>query len=223
MTVPSSRLSGLRLDQGIASFEFKPSIGILARDIDRLGIDIRSFRDPLMRAIKTVMIPSFRQNFDSEGRPSWEPMAEATEMLRERDGVSGPLLNRTGKLKRVVQQQNIWTVTRESASIQDLPPRVWYGKVQQDGAGGMGRRVKREIAKAAKQGRRLSPGQAASAAQKSLDRDILSGSAGSGAANIPARPFVMFQDEDIDAVYQVFQDWLDERMMAHVLRRGLGS
>lgn len=225
MTMPKARLSGLRLDEGITAFEFKPSIGILARDIDKLGIDIRSFREPLMRAIKTVMIPSFRQNFDVEGRPSWEPMAEATEMLREREGTSGPLLNRSGKLKRVAQQQNIWTVTRESASIRDLPQKVWYGKVQQDGMGGMGRRIKQEMAKAQKRGIRLSPGQAAAAAQKSLDRDLLSGKArgGGSAVNIPARPFIVFQEEDMDGVYEVFQNWLEERLLVHVLRKGIGS
>lgn len=222
MTMPKSRLSGLRLDEGITAFEFKPSLGILARDIDKLGIDIRSFKEPLMRAIKTVMIPSFRQNFEAEGRPSWEPMAEATEMLREREGTSGPLLTRSGKLKRVAQQQNIWTVTTVSASIQDLPARVWYGKVHQDGIGGMGKRIASEVAQAKKRGVRLSQGQAAAAAAKSLDRDLLAGKK-SASANIPARPFIMFQDEDMDHVYEVFQLWLDERMMVHVLRKGLGS
>jgi phage gpG-like protein len=223
MTMPKTRLSGLRLDEGIAAFEFKPSIGMLARDIDKLGIDIRSFKVPLMRAIKMVMIPSFRKNFEEQGRPSWEPMAEATEMLRERDGSSGALLNRTGKLKRVAQQQNIWTVTQESATIRDLPEKVWYGKVHQEGMGGMGSRVKKEVAKAARRGIKLSPGQAAAAAQKSLDRDILSGNTGGGGAtvNIPARPFIMFQDEDMDGVYEIFQLWLEERMMVHVLKKGL--
>jgi phage gpG-like protein len=225
MTMPKARLSGLRLDEGITAFEFKPSLGILARDIDKLGIDIRSFKEPLMRAIKTVMIPSFRKNFEEEGRPSWEPMAEATTMLREREGTSGPLLNRSGKLKRVAQQQNIWTVTQESASIRDLPQKVWYGKVQQDGAGGMGRQVKAEIAKAAKRGVKLSPGKAAANVQKALDAKILSGNTGGGSAalNIPARPFIQFQDEDMDGVYEVFQLWLEERLMVHVLRKGLGS
>jgi phage gpG-like protein len=224
MTMPKPNLGGLRLDEGIVAWEFKPSLGILARDIDKLGIDIRSFKEPLMRAIKQVMIPSFRKNFEEEGRPSWEPMAEATEMLREREGSSGALLNRTGKLKRTVQQQNIWTVTRESASIQDLPPKVWYGKVHQEGMGGMGKRVKSVLAAAKKQGKHVSPGQAATIAQKQLDQEILSGNTGGGKAtvNIPERPFIMFQDEDMDGVYEVFDNWLQERIMAHVLRRGLG-
>lgn len=218
------RLSGLRLDEGIAAFEFKPSIGILARNVDKLGIDIRSFKEPLMRAIKQVMIPSFRQNFEQEGRPSWEPLSEATEMLRERDGTSGPILDRTGRLKRTVQQINIWTVTRESATIRDLPPRIWYGKIHQAGVGGMGRLVKAELAKARQRGERISPGEAGNRAMKQLDKKLLSGKGGGGGAsvNIPARPFIVFQDEDMDGVYEVFQKWLEERMMVHVLKKGLG-
>jgi len=218
------RLRGLRLDEGIFAFEFKPSIGILARDVDKLGIDIRSFREPLTRAIKQVMIPSFRQNFEEEGRPAWEPLSEATEMLREREGTSGPILRRSGKLKRVAQQLNIWSITTESATIRDLPPRVWYGKVHQAGVGGMGRQVKAEIAKAAKRGERISPGEAGKRAMKQLDKKLLAGSGGRGSSvNIPARPFIVFQDEDMDGVYEVFQRWLEERLMVHLLRKGIGT
>jgi phage gpG-like protein len=214
------RLEGLRLDEGIAAFEFKPSIGILARDIDKLGIDIRSFREPLMRAIKQVMIPSFRQNFEEEGRPAWESLSEATEVLREREGTSGPILNRTGKLKRVAQQINIWTVTRESATIRDLPAKVWYGKVHQGGFGGMGPRINAEMSKAKKRGERISPAEAGRRATRQLDVELLGGKGGGGKAtvNIPARPFIVFQEEDMDGVYEVFQRWLEERLMVHLLR-----
>jgi phage gpG-like protein len=210
------RLEGLRLDEGLRTFEFHPSIGILARDIHKLGMDIRSFRQPLVRAIKRVMIPSFRENFDQEGRPAWEPMSEATEMIRERDGTSGPLLNRSGKLKRVAQQQNIWTVTKESASVRDLPSSVWYGKIQQAGTGSsMGSQIKAELTRAAKGGKRISQSEASRRVMSRLDQKLRTGKAGAGGsgrqANIPPRPFVMFQDEDIDAVYEVFQEWLDER------------
>lgn len=222
--MPKPNLAGLRLDEGIVAWEFKPSLGILARDIEVLGHDISNFRAPLVHAVKTVMIPSFRKNFEAEGRPSWEPMAEATEMLREREGSSGPLLNRTGKLKRTAASLSIWTITKESASIQDLPEKVWYGKVHQEGMGGMGRRVKSVLASAAKRGKRISPGQAAAIAQKQLDQEILSGKTGGGRAtvNIPERPFIMFQDEDMDGVYEVFQFWLEQRIALNVLRRGLG-
>jgi phage gpG-like protein len=203
---PAPRLSGLRLDEDINAFSFKPSLGILARDIEKFGLDIRSFRQPLVRAIKQVMIPSFRQNFAEEGRPSWEPMSEATEMIRDREGSSGPLLDRSGKLKQVAQQQNIWTVTKESASIRDLPPKVWYGKLHQAGYGGMAQRVKAEMKKGG------SFSEAAKRATRKLDKEILSGGARSHvAADIPQREFIMFQEEDMDGVFEVFQRWLEER------------
>jgi phage gpG-like protein len=223
--VGKPRLSGLRLDEGIMAFDFKPSLGIMARDVDKLGIDIRSFKEPLTRAIKQVMIPSIRKNFEAEGRPAWDSISNATEVLREREGTSGPILDRTGKLKRVAQQQNIWTINQESASIRDLPSKVWYGKVHQEGMGGMGRRIKQELASAKKRGENISPSEAGRRAMRGLDKEMLSGKAGGGkgTVNIPARPFILFQDEDMDGVYEIFQSWLEERMMVHVLKGGMGS
>lgn len=206
MTAP--RLSGLRLDEGIVSFEFSPSIGILARDIDKLGIDIRSFREPLTRAIKEVMIPSIKKNFDAEGRPSWEPLSEATMNIRGDQGSGGKILDRSGRLKRRMQQQTRWTITEESASIQDLPQDIWYGRIHQEGLGGIRTRVGRTL----KANPGMSPAQASKRVMANIDRDILSGKARThSTSNIPARPFVMFQDEDIDGIYEVFQTWLEER------------
>lgn len=204
----SPRLSGLRLDEGIVSFSFSPSIGILARDVDKLGIDIRSFREPLTRAIKEVMIPSIRKNFDSEGRPSWEPLAEATINIRDDQGSGGSILNRSGRLRRRMLQQTRWTITQEAASIQDLPNDIWYGRIHQEGLGG----IRTRVGKTLKANPGMSPAQASKRVMAGIDRDILSGKAHTHTtSNIPARPFVMFQDEDIDGVYEVFQKWLEER------------
>lgn len=201
------RLSGLRLDEGIVSFAFSPSIGIMARDIDKLGLEIRSFKKPLEKAIGAVMIPSFRRNFDAGGRPSWPPMAEATQTIRQEQGFggAGDLLVRTGQLRMNMGYKSIWTVTDTSASIQDLPDRIWYGKIHQEGQGG----IRTRVGKILKANPGMSPGTAAKRAMSSIDKDILSGKAHTHTtSNIPARPFVMFQEEDMDAVYEVFQEWL---------------
>lgn len=206
----AASLSGLRLDEGIVSFAFSPSIGILARDIDRLGLDIKSFKKPLEKAIGAVMIPSFRQNFDAGGRPPWAPMAEATQTIRQDLGFggAGDLLVRTGELRRSMGYKSIWTVTDTSASIQDLPDRIWYGRIHQGGTSG----IQTRLGKVMKANPGMSPGQASRHVMKSIDKEILSGSAHTHTtSNIPARPFVMFQDEDIDAVYDVFQTWLGEQ------------
>jgi phage gpG-like protein len=41
-----------------------------------------------------------------------------------------------------------------------------------------------------------------------------------GTTNMPARPFAVLQDEDIDKIQEIFADWMLERAMAHV---GLGA
>lgn len=109
---------------------FEPSMGIMARRVDKMGLDIRSFREPLKRAIKDVMIPSFRKNFDEQGRP--EPWLDIQpDTIRKKH--SSRILYTTGRLRRTMGYQNIWTVTQDSAAILDLPESVWYGKVHQEG------------------------------------------------------------------------------------------
>jgi phage gpG-like protein len=195
--------AGLRLDSGILSFDFQPSIGILARDVDKLGMDISSFKEPLRKAIKDVMIPSFHKNFSAEGRPSWVPMSEATKVIRERlgGGTVGRLLHKTGALQRAVEQESLWAITDVFAAVKALPASVGYGNVHQAGYGGMGSKVRAKMKKGA------SPGAAAKAAMADLDKKILSGGGGS-AVNIPARPFILFQPEDEDGVLEVFDNWL---------------
>lgn len=169
---------GLRVDRGLLVFDFKPSIGIVAKNVDRFGLDIRSFREPLKRSAQKVLGPSFQKNFDEGGRPqSWEPWSEATVEIRDRMGVvGGNLMVRSGKLRRVAGQLNIWTITPTAATIKNLPDSVWYGRLHQAG---------------------------------------FKSSAG---WSFPARPFILIQTEDEDAIHKVFSDWLDERLA----RRGLG-
>lgn len=155
---------GLRIDIDM-QFRFHPSVGLSARRLDRLGLDIRSMREPLKRSIQQVLAPSFRKNFEVGGRPeSWEPLSDFAVEMR---GSSEPILVRSGLLKRTIQQLNIWTIDREKAALLDLPNKVWYGKLQQ---------------------------------------------AGRDDQQLPARPFVMIQDEDYDKIERVFQVWLAERI-----------
>lgn len=190
-----ARVGGLRLDRGLVSFEFHPSIGILARDIDKLGLDIRSFKEPLTRAVRQVMIPSIRQNFAVGGRPPWETLAEDTMKLREQGGYGpgGPILVRTGALQRNMGYLTMWTVTSNFATIKDLPARIWYGKIHQSGYGSFGSLVR-----------------TAGSAKEALAQ---TGTRHDAKISIPARPFVMFQPEDILAIEEVFGTWLDERIL----------
>jgi phage gpG-like protein len=124
--------------------DFDPLPIILAGKFDKLGLDIRSFREPLKRSIQQVMIPSIAKNFDSGGRPRWPALTTDTEILREANGFSkGPALIRSGLLKRAATQLNLWTITPESAYVADMSVpqagKSWYGVAQQMGyTGGYG-------------------------------------------------------------------------------------
>ena len=183
----NASVGNLRLDSGIVSVDIRPSIGMLARDIDRLGIDIRSFREPLERAIKQVMIPSIAKNFDEEGRPQkWDPLQPYT--IKMRGGQTGPILNRTGTLSKAAVQFSNWNISQIAAVFQGLPNRAKYGDVHQGGYGGD-----------------------ASVVMKQSARKIIAGAKSAGKFAIPARPFVMYQEEDEFDIEEIFAEWLEER------------
>lgn len=126
--------TGLNIDSGV-TFAFFPSILITAAEVYKFGLDIRSFREPLKRAIQQVIAPSFARNFAEGGRPdSWEPLTDVAVKMREYYGFSAdPVLVRTGLLRRTVQQFNIWTVTTDQAALTNFPSKIWYASIQQEG------------------------------------------------------------------------------------------
>lgn len=118
-------------------FDFIPSVSILVDDFDNLGVDVRSYKEPLKRSVQKVIAPAIARNFDSEGSSDggWAPLAEATIDQRMYYGFdAGPTLDRTGTLKKAAQQLNIWHIDREEAYVDNLPDRVAaYGYIQQFG------------------------------------------------------------------------------------------
>jgi phage virion morphogenesis protein len=155
------------------SLHWEPAPVIVAAQFTVFGMQLRSFREPLNRSIRQVMIPSIRKNFEEEGRPPWLPLSEATIEIREREGfASGPILQRTGNLRRSATQLNIWVIDSEKAYIRELPARSWYGTIHQGGAAGKAMSLR---------------------------------------APIPARPFLLIQDEDADKIQEVFIEWVAER------------
>lgn len=182
--------------------QFRPSITIIAGSIDKLGLDIRSFKDPLKEALVQVIIPSIESNFLSEGRPRWTPLADATIA---RKGFTNVLVT-TNKLFHTMQRQNIWTLTKDYLILQDLPQSVWYGKVHQGGAtfsvrGGGGR----------------------TSSERHMGYSIGGKAAGSAKAEsstgeIPARPFVMLQPKDERQIESIFRHWLDDKVRAAARR-----
>src|SRR5690349_1241826 len=155
---------------------FKPSLSVIRRDLLLLSVDLRSLHEPLKRSVQQVIIPSIRANFDAQGRPAWAPYAASTIEFHEMLGIdmSRSMLDKTGALKRTATTLAIWTIGKEDATLNSLPPNVWYGNLHQTG-----------------------------------------GKGGKGPKGImPARPFIMFQDEDYEKITEVFAKWLDERIIA---------
>jgi phage gpG-like protein len=176
---------------------FEPSLGILARRFDTLGRNIRSFREPLRRSVLKVVIPSIRTNFEVGGRPKWRDLTANTLAARKYEGYGPtPILVRSGMLRRVATQLNIWTIDAEKAMITDLPQKAWYGKVHQAGAGAT---------------TTFTVTNTSTGIEETFEEE--------GEGGIPARPFVVLQPDDIDDIEEVFMDWLEEK----IAMAGLGS
>lgn len=222
--ISNSVLRGLRMDSSlsplsVAFVQFSPTLGIAAKRIDKLGVDIRSFREPLTRAIRQVMMPSIAENFNVGGRPAWEPLAEATWDIRKRMGwEGGDILLLSGALRKGASSFKIWTITRENAIIRDLPENIWYGKVHQGGYEGQSMKKL-----AAKHGGNFGAAlKEIQGYQKQIMKGLASRGAGTSLADlgmrigdtstIPARPFLVIQPEDEQDIEEIFMEWLEERV-----------
>jgi phage gpG-like protein len=173
----------VRLAGGL-EFEFRPSIGILANRMNAFATELTNMREPLVKAVQKVMIPSFRANFAAQGRPSWEALSAVT--VKRRGGATGPILRRTGRLERDATQTSLWHFTDTAASIQSWPQSSWYGALHQSGYG--------------------------MASKASVKQQT---SRGAAAFVIPARPFIMFQEEDEPKIREVFMEWMEKKAVEY--------
>jgi phage gpG-like protein len=91
---------------------------VFAGDIDRLGMSFRTFKDPMEKTLDLVVIPSIIKNFQAQGRPRWAPLSLSTIKNRLDSGFStGPILHRTGRLRREATRKNIWQLTSSEFSL----------------------------------------------------------------------------------------------------------
>lgn len=203
-----STTNSLNSSGKLIDVSFVPSVGISARKLEQLGIDIRSFREPLKKSVKEVMVPSIRKNFDSGGRPPWEMLAESTVLTKRIKGFSAGPLIRTGMLRKVATQINIWTITEETAMVKALPASTPYGYIHQAGASKSGRQDTSGGPKLSIADMRRRATGGSQARRKRTAAPVSSG--GSGA--IPARPFIRLQPEDRKDIEQIFLKWFEERV-----------
>lgn len=133
MTIPLS-FPGFEIDG-----RFHRDAYILAHDLDQLLIDIRSFKEPLTRSIKQVIIPSIRRNFAAGGRPEWQELSAQTISDRIRQGYPvWPPLTKTGSLKKKATVFANWSITKDSAIMNE--PKIKYAKYHQAGTSKMPQR-----------------------------------------------------------------------------------
>lgn len=196
-------VGGIRFDRVMyAGWSFYPAPGIMARDVNKLGLELESFKEPLRTAIKMVMIPSIRKNFRVGGRPEpgWDPLAPYTIEVR---GNAWPILIRSGALMKAATSFSIWTITKETASIREMPTRVWYGNIHQGGYGSIGSIARRELG--------------AGAAQEDIEQRMMELFLGARPPSrqskfvIPQREFALFQEEDIVKIQEIFIEWMEAK------------
>lgn len=115
------------------NYDFNPTVHLLVGQLDTFGMSFRSYREPLKRAVQQVMAPSFKKNFDLGGRPPWQELKDETITQRNYLGATGGTLVKTGLLRKVAQQLNLWKIGTDEAMIQQMP-RAQYGAVHQEGS-----------------------------------------------------------------------------------------
>lgn len=212
-------VDGIRFDYHITAFEFKPSLGIVAKRLQELGEEFADMSEPLRRGVRDVMTISILENFVSGGRPSWEPLSANTLKHRGAEGGTQLVLVRSGALADVASSEGIWSVGKTSATIRDLPQNVWYGKVHQAGQSGnefSGGNWFKKYQNAAKKalGPEASNKEVDDLAYKMFDKRLTShGPAPAATPAIPARPFAVFQEEDVEAIREIFIDWIEQKIV----------
>lgn len=216
----------IRFDRHLERFEFKPSLGIVAKQLEKLGEELQDMREPLTDAVKDIMQYSILENFMSGGRPEkWEGLTRYT--VKRRNGKAEPILVWTGALAEGGSSPSIWSIGKQTAVIRDLPQKIWYGKVHQSGIEGTsdGEQSGNWMDKYRSEAKKLAPRANArdidKLAMKLSDpifrkKQGLSASSSGGGSNdtatVPARPWAMFQEEDIDNIEIIFALWIEEKV-----------
>jgi phage gpG-like protein len=114
--------------------DFRPALHSVTAMMKRLDRELRNMRAPLERSAYEVLAPSVQANFVAGGRPTWQPLSEATQLQRTELGFDPdqPLI-RTGALERATSQRSRWTITNTEARMGNLPASVRYGYLHQSG------------------------------------------------------------------------------------------
>lgn len=97
------------------SLEIDPHPAIIVGGFYRAANAFRNFQDPIRKSIEEVIIPAIDNNFESEGIPPWEPLADATYLNREFPGK--PILQQSGNLRSMATSIRPWTINDNEAFL----------------------------------------------------------------------------------------------------------
>lgn len=178
---------------------------IYADRIDRLGMNIKSFKEPLKTSLNEVMVPAIQHNFESQGRPPWKALSKKTIYNRLLEGYPrGPILQKSGRLKREATRKNIWTIQDNMLKIMlnYFDQKVPYAKYHQLGA------------KFRESG--VTIGHLRSSIETAFGEHIATSITGSSATHmnhpkaaiLPARPFFTITNDEEVEIYNIFVAWL---------------
>jgi phage virion morphogenesis protein len=71
------------------------------RDVENKGKTVA----PLLEQLGSIIQDAIGDNFEQQGRPAWQPLKASTLKERTKLGYTGPILQRTGKLKRSITRK----------------------------------------------------------------------------------------------------------------------
>lgn len=100
-----------------------------------VAANIKNFSAPLKKIGEEVVAPSITANFDSQGRPSWRPLAASTVERKSSAGVSDPsrILVHTGALKEAATNASNYHVSKDE--LVAMPFGIDYWVYHQTGGG----------------------------------------------------------------------------------------
>lgn len=170
------------------------------KNLQRALIDTSLFIERPISAMKKVgeaMVSSIQENFEVEGRPDkWNPLSPMTIAMRrtgEDSSKKDKILQDTGRLKGSIS----YALTENNSGIK-VGTNVWYGEIHQ-----FGKKIKipkRDIFPKNKKVLRFMIGDKVIFAKKVHQKSRM--------VQIPQRPFLMFQDTDIEDIHNIFVEEL---------------
>lgn len=206
-TIATAISGGLAIPMLDPTGAFRRGIAISAENIDRLGMEFTSFKEPLTTALNMVVVPSIFQNFASQGRPKWKALTPKTVQTRLREGYPrGPILQRSGKLKREATRKNIWVVRYNELKMMStyFDQKMPYGRYHQFGARNRRARAGSPTLSSTMTG--------SGGFSKFREGRIHSVEVGAAMHTLPPRPFVKLTIEEEVEVANIFMNFMQEKV-----------